>query len=191
MQVSPVRNTSIEFGMSLKINPNLKKSLKGQSLDYIQNLQKVGEDIKDVKYFDVILDGGLYPSVKKAGDAKSKDYFAELKRQEPELGKLCTYAFDDGSGVETLQYFNPKYPKIFGDIYKKQALEKYESFKKLDIISQAAELSKMLEKQELQKIAEERQKDILKQAKIQEDKQLNTKKESLIDNLCKKFKDIF
>lgn len=187
MQVSPVRNSSIEFGMSLKINPNLKNVIKGQPLDYIQNLQRVGEDIKDVKYFDVILDGGLYPRVKKTGDTKSKDYFAELKRQEPELGKLWTFDFDNGSGVETLQFFNPKFPKIFANIYKKQALEKYELFKKLDIISQAAELSKMLEKQELQKIAEERQKNILKQAKIQEEKQLNAKKESLVDKLCKTF----
>ena len=191
MQISPVRNTRIEFGMSLRINPNLKKILKEQSLDYLQNLQKVGEDIKDVKHFDVILDRGIYPKVKKAGDVKSKDYFAELKRQEPELGKLCTFAFGDGCGVETWQYFSPKYPKIFGNIYKKQALEKYETFKKLDIISQAAELSKMLEIQELQKIAEEERKNILKQAKIQEDKQLNAKKESLVDNICKNFKDIF
>lgn len=184
MQVSPVRNAHVGFGMSLKIKPNVKKVLKEQSLDYLQNLQKVGEDIKDVKHFDVILDGDIYPKVKKVGEVKSKDYFAELKAQESELGEFHTFSFDDGLGVETWQFSNPKYPKIFDDIYKTQALERYETFKKLDVVSQAAELSKMLERQELQK-------NILKQTKIQEDKQLKEKKKFLVDNLYKNFKEIF
>ena len=175
MQVSSVKNSNLSYGMSLKINPNLEKKLGEQSYDYLKSIQKVGEDIKNVKAYHVILGEDLYPKVKKAYGTDPKDYFKELKREESVLGKYCSIVCGD----ETHGFFNPNEPSIFRDLYKKEAADKYNEFKKLDAIHQAAELSKMLEKQQ--------KNDVNLQENIQKQKIVDTKKASIIKDLFKNF----
>ncbi len=188
MQVSPIHNSNQNFGMSLKINPNVKNELSKQSVEYLRSVKKVGEDVKEVKLFDVILDGSLTPQVKKVGDPKSIDYFAELKEEEPYLGKYCYTAIDD---TDISGFFNPTSPNIFRDLYKTKADQRYQEFKKLDALHQAAELSKMLETQELAKKAKKGQDDLAKIKQMQEQQELENKKASMIGELLRKFKTIF
>lgn len=187
MQVSPIHNSNQNFGMSLKINPNVKNELSKQSVEYLRSVKKVGEDVKEVKLFDVILDGSLTPQVKKVGDPESIDYFAELKEKEPHLGKYCSIIVDDSE----YGFFNPTSPNIFRDLYKTKADQRYQEFKKLDALHQAAELSKMLETQELAKKAKKGQDDLAKIKQMQEQQELENKKASMIGELLRKFKTIF
>lgn len=179
MQVSPIKNSNLSYGMSLKINPNLETKLGEQSYDYLKSIQKVGEDIRNVKSYHVILADDLYPKVKKANMQNSKDYFKDLKDEESVLGKYCSITCGD----ETHGFFNPNEPSIFRDLYKNQAAEKYNEFKKLDALNQAAELSKMLETNDLL-MFEKQQKEALSLNKnAQEQKETDSKKLSLIKNL--------
>ena len=187
MQVSPIKKSNLSYGMSLKINPNLEKKLGEQSYDYLKNIQKVGEDISNVKSYHVILADELYPKVKKAHMQDSKDYFKELKDEESVLGKYCSVTCGD----ETHGFFNPNEPSIFRYLYKNQAAEKYNEFKQLDALNQAAELSKMLEANDLLMIEKQQKESLLLNTKTQEKKEIDGKKQALIKNLFKNFSTMF
>lgn len=55
MQVSKV-SSSTNFGMALKIKPGAVEKLKNASRKEIETLQKVGEELKNTKYYDLVLD---------------------------------------------------------------------------------------------------------------------------------------
>ena len=55
MQVSRV-SSSTNFGMALKIKPGAVEKLKNASRKEIETLQKVGEELKNTKYYDLVLD---------------------------------------------------------------------------------------------------------------------------------------
>ncbi len=171
MQVSPIKKSNLSYGMSLKINPNLEKKLGEQSYDYLKNIQKVGEDISNVKSYHVILADELYPKVKKAHMQDSKDYFKELKDEESVLGKYCSVTCGD----ETHGFFNPNEPSIFRYLYK----------------NQAAELSKMLEANDLLMLEKQQKESLLLNTKTQEKKEIDGKKQALIKNLFKNFSTMF
>lgn len=187
MQVLSVKNSNLSYGMSLKINSSLEKKLGEQSYDYLKSIQKVGEDIRNVKSYHVILADDLYPKVKKANMQDSKDYFKELKDEESVLGKYCSITCGD----ETHGFFNPNEPSIFRYLYKNQAAEKYNEFKKLDTLNQAAELSKMLETEDLLMIEKKEKEGIILNKKAKEQNEVNGKKHSLIQDLLKNFSTIF
>ena len=74
---------SPNFGMALKINKWAKKDLCKMSMKTIQDLQKAGEELKDTKYYHVVVDNNLEVGIKADKDAyfgpfKTKDYQAIL-----------------------------------------------------------------------------------------------------------------
>lgn len=183
MQVSSVKNSNLSYGMSLKINPSLEKKLGEQSYDYLKNVKQVGEKIHDIKSYHVILADDLCPKVKKANMQDSKDYFKEFKEEEAVLGKYCSITCGD----ETHGFFNPNEPSIFRYLYKNQAAEKYNEFKKLDTINQAAELSKMLETEDLLMIEKRKKDGLILDQNAQGQNGIDGKKHSLIQDLLKIF----
>ena len=88
MQVN--NNYSPNFGMALRIKPEAKTKLAQQSLDYLANLRKAGEELKDHRYVDVDLTENLSPIVNRRGCANA--YAAPFKP---------TKLHGDGIEVET------------------------------------------------------------------------------------------
>ena len=143
MRVNSVDNTN--FRMALKLNPKtMPEKLKEKPIEYIISLNELGDRIKDVILFDVVFEDSFIPQVKKAGSSEVKDYFQALKKEEQLLGK--PYEVPSGFDGDFAGGFNPNEPKIFRSIYGKDAAKKYSEFKKLSILEQAAELSRLLEK---------------------------------------------
>ena len=128
MQVNNIQNHNTNFGMALKINPKLKPQLQSAHFATIERLQKIGKEVENVKLYDVCYENDIYtPTVRSAMKNDSKNYFAEIKRQEGLLGKPYTVTCGD----DTYQGFNPKYPSIFETLYKNKAYEKYKQYASL------------------------------------------------------------
>lgn len=51
---------SPNFGMALKIKPTAKKFLKEQSMETLESLQKLGDEFKDYKHWDLEIDDKGY-----------------------------------------------------------------------------------------------------------------------------------
>lgn len=148
MNISPINNynNSTNF-TALKIDPKLAQKLESKTPEYINKLSNIGESIKDVKRFHVVLDDSFSLTPKVLADNTPKyghrDYYHELKHKiEPYLGKPY-YAT---AGDETVSGINPDIPQIFSDIYNKESrVAKYDEFCKLGELDQAAEYSKLLD----------------------------------------------
>ena len=144
---------------ALRISPKLAQTLEAKSPEYIKKLSSIGEELKTVKKFHVLLDDTFTTTPKVIANDPIKyghrDYFHELKYEiEPKLGKT----YYETAGDETVSGTNPKVPKVFSEIYGKNSKSKYEEFTKLDELEQAAEYSKLwdeaITKRELKEIAE-------------------------------------
>ena len=185
MQVNNIQNHNTNFGMALKINPKLKPQLRSAHFATVERLQKIGKEVENVKLYDVCYENDIYtPTVRSAMKNDSKNYFAEIKRQEGLLGKPYTVTCGD----DTYQGFNPKYPSIFETLYKNKAYEKYKQYASLqNVHEQVAELSKILEKRDLmlqRKFEAEKQTKLVKENQIKEQK---VKQETAIDNLLSQY----
>ena len=185
MQVNNIQNHNTNFGMALKINPKLKPQLQSAHFATVERLQKIGKEVENVKLYDVCYENDIYtPTVRSAMKNDSKNYFAEIKRQEGLLGKPYTVTCGD----DTYQGFNPKYPSIFETLYKNKAYEKYKQYASLqNVHEQVAELSKILEKRDLmlqRKFEAEKQTKLVKENQIKEQK---VKQETAIDNLLSQY----
>lgn len=144
MRVNSVDSTN--FQMALKLNPQkMPEKLKEKPMEYIIALNEFGDRIKDVKIFDVVLEDSFIPQVKRIGGVDGKDYFKALKNEEKHLGK--SYEVPAGFDGDTAGGFNPNEPAIFRSVYGKDAEKKYSEFKKLGMLEQAGELSRLLEKE--------------------------------------------
>ena len=141
MQIKAVNNTN--FQMAMKINPKLEPEIAKKGQKFVTELEKYGESISDIKKYNVIFDNSFIPQVRKAGNANGIDYFERLKREEALLGKF--YERECGMAGETVGGFYPNEPQLFIIMYGKDAKAKYQEFKKLDVMAQAAEYSRMLE----------------------------------------------
>lgn len=168
MRVKSVDNTN--FQMALKLNPKrMPEKLKDKPMEYIIKLNTFGDRIKDVKIFDVVFEDSFIPQVRKTGSSEAKDYFQALKNEEQYLGK--PYEVPSGLDGDFAGGFNPNEPKIFRSIYGKDAAKKYSEFKKLSMLEQAGELSRLLEKKYVT--------DMVNKAKQESDARFEAYKEKL------------
>lgn len=146
MRVNAVDNTN--FQMALKLNPEkMPAKLMEMPMETIIRLNQLGEKIKDIKLYDVVFEDNFVPRVKSADTSVTKDFFKEFKKEEEYLGKA--YEVPCGMSGETAGGFFPDEPKIFREIYKKDASKEYKEFKKLPLFEQAGELSRLLEKKDV------------------------------------------
>ncbi len=63
MQVKSVQSPN--FGMAMKIDPQAKIKLKEKPIDYIKELNKLGQEFKNYKHADLCFDENLVPYVYK------------------------------------------------------------------------------------------------------------------------------
>lgn len=185
MQVNNIQNHNTNFGMALKINPKLKPQLRSAHFATVERLQKIGKEVENVKLYDVCYENDIYtPTVRSAMKNDSKNYFAEIQRQEGLLGKPYTVTCGD----DTYQGFNPKYPPIFETLYNNKAYEKYKQYASLpNVHEQAAELSKILEKRDLMSQRTFEAKEQAKLVKENQIKEQKAKQETAIDNLLSQY----
>lgn len=88
MQVN--NNYSPNFGMALRIRPSAKGKLRQQSMEYLAEVAKIGEECKAHKYVDLDLTENLTPVVNRRGCANA--YVGPFKP---------TRLYADGVEVET------------------------------------------------------------------------------------------
>ena len=62
MQINSVNFNTPQF-KALKISSNVKPLLENTSKEYIISLNKLGEKVKDFKYFDVVYKDVLVPKI--------------------------------------------------------------------------------------------------------------------------------
>ena len=62
MQISSVQQ-SPNFGMALKIKPTARTILENTSVDFINKLNRIGEELKDTKYYSMEIDEKLCPHI--------------------------------------------------------------------------------------------------------------------------------
>lgn len=183
MKINKIQNNNPNFGMALRINSKLKSELLSASPETIKNLEKIGKDIENVKLYNVCYENSIYtPAVRSAKGGK--DYFAELREQETQLGRLYTVTCGD----ETYQGYNPNEPPIFGSLFGKRAAEEYEKYNKLpNNREKAAMLSKLLEEKDLKYIrAIEAQKQEKLAKEIEENKR-KAQQEAAVDSILSKY----
>lgn len=186
MKVNNVQNNNanINFKMSLKINPKLRPEIEKLGSKSVEYFEILGKSVENVKHYDVCFEDSVYTPVVRSVENPKKNYYAALKREEDQLGRFVYLTCGD----DTYGFYNPSEPEIFRSIYKEDAPKKYASFKAIyDSGAQAAELSKLLEKQKLQNIADMKAKEA---AKLAKETQALSEKEKLnksIDNLLDKY----
>ncbi len=184
MHINHIDDNNTNF-KALKLNPQkMPALLQKKTIEYILFLNKLGEQYKDVNLYHVILEDSFVPKIIKEGQKDSKNYYQEFKEQEKHLGEFIYQTCGD----ETHGYSMPRVPFIFTKIFGENAKRRYENFKNMTPIEQAMELSRLLEKQELNEIAENKLREAEKLA--EENAKLLQKKEHnfAIDNLIEKFK---
>lgn len=188
MQVNKIDNTN--FGMALKIDKGLRTELKSRPKEFLKILDNLGEEISDLKIYHVCFEEGKgfnTPTIRRKKTGREIDYFSALKGEENNLGKY--YEAPAGMVGETVGGFYPNEPRIFKQLYGDKAAKKYKKFKALDIYSQAAEYSRMLEKirtkrliQEAKNSSEKRINELIQQAK-------RLKHEKMIDEIFNKYQN--
>ena len=155
MRVNKIDN-GINFQMALKINKKAIPELRKLPIERLKEYKKFGEEIKDLKLYNVHIGEDLGIEVMSTDSADKSPYFTWLKATESKLGKHYSYTSYDGGGETTTGGFYPDQPRTFIEKYGDKAKEEYERFKKLDNLHKAGEYSRMLEERELKQIEAKR-----------------------------------
>lgn len=153
MRVNSVDNNSPRF-KALKVSDSVKPLIEKESIEFVQNLKKLGERVKDFKHYDVVFKEDLIPKIyaANANINKDYDYLRVLRNQEKVLGQ----AYEYGDEYERHGGWHPEQPRLFLDMYdKKEAKEKYNEFKKLNGYDRVVEYCRMLNEQKEKRIAQE------------------------------------
>ena len=179
MQINKIQNNSTNF-RALKINSKLRPELEGLSLQDLKAIKKLGEDVKGVKLYDVCFEDHIdTPTIRSTRLNDNVDYLKEFKDEEKTLGQHYYIQCDD----MVYEGIRPRQPKIFEALFGNLAFSKYELFKGQNKFKQIANLTKMLEKNDL-KIDAEIKKYKTEQATKQSKETAQTlEKQHAVDNI--------
>lgn len=124
--VTPNQN----FGMALKIDRNAFSEIAKQGEKYVDKLNKIGEDLKDCKYSDVIIDqNGKYKIKNKTlYHSTEMENISDIKR---DMSNNLTFKYSNSATNSSSCYIFNKGDEV-------------EKLRKLNSIEQYAELSKLL-----------------------------------------------
>lgn len=167
MQVN--NNYSPNFGMALRINSKAKEKLAEQTLDYLSNLRKCGEELKGHRFVDVDLDENLRPVVNRKGCANAYgDYFKPIKQIDNALEVETRWMGNEVSGLKQ----GEKYTAYLEFANKDEATKAYNSLAKAneryDSMASATEFAKIQEQSSAHKAFVAEQKAQL-QARVNEE----------------------
>jgi len=184
MHINSVDNTN--FRMAMKINPKLESEIAKKGQNFVTELEKYGESLSGVKNYDVIFYDSFTPQIKRADNTNNIDYFGKLKQEESILGKY--YERNCGMVGETVGGFYPNEPSLFIRMYGKDAKKRYAEFKKLDIMAQAAEYSKMLEECDIEAVLKSKKDEAERLAKVVKEEQEQETLKKSVENLINRFR---
>ena len=183
MRINSIDNNTT-FQMSLKINPELKPEIIKRGEKFVEQLEDCARKTSTIKKYNVVLDNSLYPKVVNSNNVIKTDYFQTLKSEESNLGRY--YEIPSGVQGDTVGGFYPDVPLIFRNVYGENAKEAYMSFKKLSILSQAAEYSRLLEKLDYEKVAKQELEDAKILAQLLKEKSEQDRLEQKVNTLIDK-----
>ena len=136
------------FGMALKIKPEAMPALKNASIETLEKLGKIGEELKDTKHYHLEIGENMRPRI--------TSHFANkyLPPFDPKQPNALTPEFLsvnttwDGTGLTK----NKPYQHIIQYESKEAALEAYNRISKQpSTLDKAAEFTKELDKRQIQK----------------------------------------
>lgn len=153
MQIENNCNTTFN---GLYLRQTMKKTLINETPEYVAKIAKIGEELKDINDFHLVLTGRIYsdcdymvarPLVCKTEDLKNIDKLSRVKN-------LFLSRIENQRGqMEKLGWHSSR-PTIFEYLYGEKSGEKYVEFNKLSVEEQAAETCKMLHEEAIKKKSE-------------------------------------
>lgn len=191
MRINSVKRNQ-NFGMALKINSKLYPEIEKSGLSHIANLEKLGNDVKNVKLYDVCLEKDAHDlKIRRANVNDNTDYLATFRREESKLGKWYEYTCVSSGSEDTYGGYYPKEPQIFRTLYGESAATEYNKFKTLDRYKQVGELTRLLEKKDMARIEKENARIAQENAKLSKEKEEKLKLQTATNDLMDKYKADF
>lgn len=149
-------SSSQNFGMALKIKPEAMESLKRASINQLEVLSKIGDDLKDTKVYNLEVGKDLAPRITSPYANKyAKSFEVEnpterkFVNDSPELLNFKTVW--DGTEVSGMKK-GDAYSNCISYESKKAALDAYKRINsKTTTLEKAAELTKELDKAAIRK----------------------------------------
>ncbi len=147
---------STSFGMALKISPKAQKALEEASMETIEKLGKIGEDLKNTKYYNLEIGENLAPRINSPfANAYTAPFKPSMKPYDEFLSVITTW---DGTEFEKLKR-GKEYHTTIKFANKEAAIKAYEKLKSQHSdLDRAVELTKMLDKREIEKATESAEK---------------------------------
>lgn len=142
---------STSFGMALKITPKAEKALEEASMETIEKLQKVGEALKDTKYYHLEIGENLTPRI---DSPYANSYVPPFKPIKPAKYDefLPIETTWDGTNVSGVSKGN-KYHVSIQFNTAEQAQKAYDKLNNMHSdLDRAVEITKLLDEKEVKKI---------------------------------------
>ena len=138
------------FGMALKITKPAMEALENSSMETINKLAKIGEDLADTKYYHLEIGKDLKPRI---DSIYANSYVREFKPIQPNDELLSIKTYWDGTEISGLKK-GVEYHSTIQFANKEAALNAYSKLNSLhNDIDRAAVLTKMLDDREIEKQA--------------------------------------
>ncbi len=191
MRINNVQSNQ-NFGMALKINSKLYPEIEKSGLSHIANLEKLGDDVKNVKLYDICIEKDAHDfKIRSAKTNDSTDYLGNFRREESNLGKWYEFTCNSAGSEDTYGGYYPNEPQIFRTLYGKNAADEYKKFKGLDKYKQIGELSKLLEKRDMAQIERENARIAQENTKLSKERAEKLKLQTATNDLMEKYKTDF
>ncbi len=150
MQVNKISNNAASFGMALKITPAAKEALQNTTLETIQKLQKAGEELKDTKFYNLVIGEKLCPCV-------STRYNAYLPPFSFSIPDNKQFLFIHANNAAPGYFSNDKFVGIIKFENEQAALEAYNKLNNMTSdLDTAVELTKLFDKAAIEEDASEK-----------------------------------
>lgn len=148
-QIPQQKNAS--FGMALKITKPAMEALENSSMETINKLTKIGEELAGTKYYHLEIGKDLKPRI---DSIYANSYVGEFKPIQPYDEFLSIKTYWDGTEVSGAKK-GAEYHPVIKFANKEAALAAYSKLNSLhNAIDRAAALTKMLDERSIEKEAE-------------------------------------
>lgn len=139
------------FGMALKITKPAMDALEKSSMETINKLAKIGEDLADTKYYHLEIGKDLKPRI---DSIYANSYVGEFKPIQPNDELLSIKTYWDGTEIPGVKK-GAEYRPIIKFANKEAALAAYSKLNSLNNdIDRAAALTKMFDERTIEREAE-------------------------------------
>ena len=157
--------SSPNFGMALRIKPEAMEALKKAPMETLETLEKIGDNLKDTKYYHMEILENLEPRITSPHANKYKGFITVTNPSDQMSSNFLQ--FDTvWDGTEIYDYKKGKnVQQVIKYASNEAALEAYKRIKTAPTsLEKAAILTKELDNREIERVAEAKAKDELAKA---------------------------